>query len=204
MKLVVLLGVLCLFASNSYSAVLEENTVYDLTPLTQPIVHTPEDINRAEVVIIINKSEKGATAQRMSVYKNGELLHRYKVSTGREKLEVAKSGREYRTTTPQGYFRPTYMERDHFSETWEAHMEYSTFFIGGVAIHATTPDHYSQLGTRASGGCVRLKYDHAKKIYELIRSTTVRDVTVLNRDGTVTEATDNNYDVLIIVESVQD
>lgn len=176
----------------------------DLKPLTQNIVHTEEDLTRAELVIIVNKSTVGTTAQRASVYKNGELIHRYKVSTGREKLEVSKSGREYRTTTPQGYFRPTSLERDHFSETWQAHMEYAVFFVGGVALHATTEDHYKDLGKRASGGCVRLKYENARDIFETVRSTSIKDVQVLDRDGSDTGETDNNYDVLVIVENVQD
>ncbi|MFM6929707.1 MAG: L,D-transpeptidase [Bdellovibrio sp.] len=129
------------------------------------------DIYREYAIVLrINKAPLGPTAQHMIVMENGMQTYDWLVSTGREQYEKAKSGRWYHTVTPVGTFSPYTLIRDHYSQTWKAHMEYAVFFNGGVAVHATTPDHYKQLGTRASGGCVRLHKDNAQLIYEKIQA----------------------------------
>jgi lipoprotein-anchoring transpeptidase ErfK/SrfK len=135
----------------------------DLSPQVEPF--TPEQIFNAygvnvyaefPVVIVVSKGSQTAT-----VYSHGNPIRSYLISTGRERFETAKSGRQYFTTTPTGWFAPRRYIRDHWSTTWEAQMEYSIFFNGGVALHATTPDHYGELGRRASGGCVRMHKNDA-------------------------------------------
>lgn len=164
-----------------------------------------EDISRARVVAVINKSKVGSTSQKIRVYVDGTLAYEWLVSTGREKLEVAKSGRKYLTTTPVGYYRPTTIELNHFSKTWKADMPHAVFFNGGIAVHAST--HIDQLGTRASGGCVRLAPENAKTFYELVKSVGYTLVPKITRDGkTVLDANGNpvmikNWNVLIIVEN---
>ena len=84
----------------------------------EPMLSASEaDPSRAKLVAIINKSSIGSSAQTMKVYFEGKLVYEWLVSTGREKLEQAKSGRVYRTTTPIGYYRPTTIELNHFSQT---------------------------------------------------------------------------------------
>lgn len=130
--------------------------------------------------IVIDKSLEGTTptAQTMQIYLDGALINTIPVSTGREHDEVAKSGKQYVSYTPVGSFKITHRERDYYSETWKAPMPYAQFFIGGIAIHATTKDHYPQLGQRASGGCVRVTLENAKMIWELVDQVGVDQVRI--------------------------
>ncbi|MGZ3769385.1 MAG: L,D-transpeptidase [Bdellovibrio sp.] len=137
------------------------------------------------IVVIVNKSASGYGAQTAQVYENGTLTNEWKVSTGREKWEVSKSGRFYLTTTPKGYFYPYTLIKDHWSQTWEANMEFSVFFNGGIAIHATVPANYEHLGTRASGGCVRLNRDNAQYLFERVSQVGKGLVPVIHKNGKV-------------------
>jgi hypothetical protein len=123
------------------------------------------------MVIAINKAAKGPEAQTMTIFENGVEILKEKISTGREKEEKAKSGRTYFSTTPKGFFRPTMVYRDYMSYTWQAPMPNAVFFVGGIAIHATGTSYYKDLGTRASGGCVRTKLEVSKLIREKVMDT---------------------------------
>jgi lipoprotein-anchoring transpeptidase ErfK/SrfK len=80
----------------------------------------------------------------------------WKVSTG-------KSGFE----TPTGAYKPTWLDVDHRSKTYDnAPMYYAVFFTGGYAIHAT--DAVARLGSPASHGCVRLSKDNAAMFFQLV------------------------------------
>ncbi|WP_374029130.1 L,D-transpeptidase [Bdellovibrio bacteriovorus] len=137
------------------------------------------------IVIVINKKAWGPGAQRMRVYQNGYLTHEWAVSTGRERWERARSGRTYFSVTPVGYFYPRELVRDHWSHTWQTSMEYSVFFNGGIATHATTPSHYKELGSRASGGCVRLQKEHAQYLYTRIKEEGRGLVPLVKRNGMI-------------------
>lgn len=171
----------------------------------QQLVSSPNDIYRARLVVIINKANSGSSAQTMKVYLEGRLIHEWLVSTGREKTEKAKSGRVYRTTTPVGYFRPTKLDESYFSNTWKAPMPHAVFFIGGVAIHAST--HIEQLGQRASGGCVRLAPENAATLFNLILAIGMNDVPSIDRTGKPVLTPEGSplitpgWDTLIIVEN---
>ena len=78
-------------------------------------------------------------------------------------VSTAKKG----MTTPTGNFQPTRMEKMHYSSKYEnAPMPYSIFFTGGYAIHGTNA--ISQLGKRASHGCVRLHPENARILFSLV------------------------------------
>ena len=95
--------------------------------------------------------------QQMKVYKGKKHLHTWKVSTG-------KNG--YRT--PRGKYKPTLIQKMHYSRKYNnAPMPYTVFFKGGYAVHGTKS--VSRLGSRASHGCVRLHTKNAKKFYSLVR-----------------------------------
>ena len=130
-----------------------------------------EAANRHRLVIAVNKAAQGPQAQTLTIYENGVETFKTKISTGREKQEKAKSGRIYLSTTPKGYFRPTKIYKDYLSYTWNAPMPNAVFIIGGIALHATSESHYKELGTRASGGCVRLKLPESKMIREKVMDT---------------------------------
>lgn len=159
-----------------------------------------EDIERVikshRQVIVVNKAAKGAEAQTLKIFENGvvkklvekrtttkvvdgkkiketvsEEKESVKISTGREKTETAKSGRSYLSTTPKGFFRPTKVYEMYYSNTWKADMPNAVFFIGGIAIHATTESHYAELGTRASGGCVRVRQEVSDQVRKMVMDT---------------------------------
>ena len=98
-----------------------------------------------------------------------------KISTGTEAKKVSPT-RTYIATTPKGVFRPHRVYTDYLSGTWNAQMPNAVFIncgkpwseICGIAVHATSTDHYPELGTRASGGCVRTKLEVSKQIRELV------------------------------------
>lgn len=166
------------------------------------------DLTQAfKVVILINKSELGSTAQTAKVYYQGKLYGTYLVSTGRETLELSPSGKVYHSITPQGWFRPLRFSPNHYSQTWQAPMPWAVFFNGGIALHATTKNHYKELGKRASGGCVRLHYDDAKDLYHLIEGAGKAFVPAFTQSGKIIRDEVGfpryryDYDTLIIVEN---
>lgn len=132
------------------------------------------------LTIIVDKAQRGnsPTAQTMQVYLDGGLILNFYISTGREKRETTKSGKRTFTTTPEGNFRIQWRSKDHFSKTWQAPMPFAQFFNGGIAIHATTPSHYKELGTRASGGCVRMHYDAAEEMWNLVSEVGTSNVLI--------------------------
>jgi hypothetical protein len=166
----------------------EEPLTLQRNPLTPSQVYQRYGVNvfaEFPVVILINKAARGPTAQRLLVYHQGDLVGNFATSTGRERWETSPSGKHYFTTTPVGWFRPIRFIKDYFSQTWEAPMRLSVFFNGGIAVHATTPSHYKDLGQRASGGCVRLTMRNAQVVWNLTYGRPSRVVPVFNRDGTL-------------------
>lgn len=137
------------------------------------------------VVVLVNKANSGPTAQTMKVYHRGVLTYTFKVSTGRETPENAKSGRQYFSTTSVGWYAPTRTYDKYYSNTWLAWMNNSIFFNGGLALHATTPDHFKELGHRASGGCVRLHPKDAKVLYDLVLGEGKGQVPAYTVDGKI-------------------
>lgn len=185
----------------------DQSMIVDSLPLDTETYLTakPEDVFKAKVVAIVNKSELHGNGQTIRVYENGKIIYKWLVSTGREKLETSVSGKVYRTVTPVGYFRPFKIEEVHHSLTWNSDMPHSVFFRGGVATHEGHA--IEKLGMRASGGCVRLSAETAKIFYDLVKKTGTAKVSQINRDGS--EALDvegkpvlaDTYNVLIIVEN---
>lgn len=105
---------------------------------------------RADIVVKVDKS-----SQRMSVIVNGESRYTWPVSTGIY-------------GTPSGTFRPQSLARYHRSTIYNnAPMPYSIFYDGNFAIHGTT--HISQLGGRASKGCIRLHPSNAAILFSLVQ-----------------------------------
>ncbi len=98
--------------------------------------------------------------QRMEVtvvdHSGQPKTYTWKVSTGRMGFG-----------TPTGSFRPTWLDIDHVSKTYDdARMPFAVFFSGGYAVHAT--DAVWRLGTPASHGCVRLAPENAAMFYKLV------------------------------------
>ena len=107
---------------------------------------------RADIVVRVDKS-----AQRMHVLVDGELHHKFTVSTG------LAGG------PPTGTFRPQRLERKWHSRLFNmAPMPYAIFFHGHFAIHGTNA--VRKLGQRASHGCVRLHPDNAATLFNLVKT----------------------------------
>ncbi len=155
----------------------------------------PEEIEGYfDLFMYVSKSNRGPLAQRMFVFQrdaNGKILPyaEWRVSTGREKLEIHHEKR-IRTTTPEGIFMldPDRFHARYFSRTWDnAPMHYAMFYDlmnngrqSGLAIHAAIgADKVRKLGRRDSAGCVRLSPKNAKELFYKVRNTTQGRVPVL-------------------------
>jgi hypothetical protein len=107
----------------------------------------------AALLIKVDKS-----AQTLTVTRDGETLHTWRVSTG-------KTGH----STPSGNFTPFRLEEDHYSKEWDdAPMPHSVFFTKqGHAIHGSND--VKRLGLPASHGCVRLAPANAATLFGLVK-----------------------------------
>jgi lipoprotein-anchoring transpeptidase ErfK/SrfK len=137
-----------------YQAAIESNSTQNSDIKNKIFVQdvkTTVDKNSSTLLVKVNIS-----SQRMNVYKNGKLLYRWKISTGRKGY-----------ATPTGRWKPKYLVKMHYSRKYHnSPMPYSIFFYKGVACHGTKS--VWRLGRRASHGCVRLKTSNAKKLYYLV------------------------------------
>ena len=106
----------------------------------------------ADIKITVDKA-----AQTLTVVRDGEVLHKWPVSTGRV-------GR----FTPDGTYQAFRMEKDHYSREFDdAPMPHSIFFTKrGHAIHGSLET--GKLGRPASSGCVRLAPENAKVLFDLV------------------------------------
>ena len=127
-----------------------------------------------DIYLYVSKAAAGSLAQHMYMFHkdaaNALVFEQsFPVSTGRERHE------KYFTSTPAGLFEldPNRFERIHFSRTWhDAAMPFAMFLNAtvkgrqtGVALHSATV-HVAELGSRASGGCVRLPPEKAAELFQ--------------------------------------
>lgn len=166
-------------------------------------------------VIVINKSNAGASKQRLRLFQNGVLVFETQVSTGREQWEQARRWpwqkgpkRSYFSSTNIGYYTPTWIERLHKSQLWGSDMPYSIFFDEGIAIHQAPEGTEGKLGSRASGGCVRVGPDAASYIFEQVKSIGQGWIPKFARSGSPLRQENGDldrrqgYKTLIIVEDL--
>jgi lipoprotein-anchoring transpeptidase ErfK/SrfK len=138
--------------------------------------------------IVVDKAERGTSidAQTLEAYVDGALVFKFKVSTGAEKPIITTSGKPSNRITPAGKFSIDWRDIDHVSSVWtDASMPFAQFFYKGIAIHATTPNHYRALGRRDSGGCVRLHPTNAALMWELVKRMGTRQAVVYVYDGSI-------------------
>lgn len=118
----------------------------------------------ADVVVTVDKAK-----QRMFVVVDGEHRYTWPVSTG-------LGG------TPSGSFRPQILSRNHRSTIFgNAPMPFAIFYSGHYAIHGTTA--VSQLGRRASKGCVRLHPSNAAVLFALVQKHGMANTRVFIQDS---------------------
>jgi hypothetical protein len=144
---------------------------------------THEMLDNFGLFLYVSKADVGPWSQRLYVFRkdaggNLAMLYNWPASTGREKDEIARDGTRQPSITPQGYYQfdPARMYKNHFSGQWHEPMPYAMFFNWqnkglqtGLAIHGATGLELTQLGTRASAGCIRIAPENAALLFKLIR-----------------------------------
>lgn len=148
------------------------------------------------LVIVVNKAKQGTAvnAQTVEAFVDGQLAVRVQASTAKEIQVYAPpsknypEGRTYTAHTPEGVFHITSRSINHVSNTWQgASMPFAQFFIGGIALHATTPEHFSMIGNRDSGGCVRMLPPDAKYMWKLVDYVGVDQTLIIVYDGSTSQ-----------------
>jgi hypothetical protein len=144
-----------------------ENGIYDLRD-------DEANSRMSKVVVIINEDDRdellNPEGQSAKLYIDGRLEGIFDVSTGSRRTKVTSSGRKYTAYTPHGFFRPKKAYQQYYSYTFfGSNMKYAVFFKGGIATHRTGA--VAKLGTRDSGGCIRLTEENARKINQSIVET---------------------------------
>lgn len=133
----------------------------------------------------------------------------FKVSTGRNAFEAKgehHSQHDSWSVTPTGFFVPQAFVAKHKSESYSSkmcdsvagkllgailrkqlctYMENVTFFNGGIGLHKAIPGTESALGSKASGGCVRLPAALAEFLFLNFQQAKGQPVPVVRQDGTV-------------------
>lgn len=129
-------------------------------------VTTAHSKAHAEIVVRVDKA-----AQRAYVLVDGEVKHKFIVSTG------LAGG------PPIGTFKPQRLERMWHSRLFNmAPMPYSIFFHGHFAIHGTNA--IKKLGQRASHGCVRLHPDNAATLFNLVKTNGMANTRIIIEPST--------------------
>ena len=172
-------------------------------------------------VIVINKAISGKEAQTVKLYEYGQLINTQKVSTGRDAFEKKgehHSKRDSWTVTPTGYYTPTFINKLHKSTayggkwswlTGGTKMPFAIFFNGGIALHERPNGTQGALGTKASGGCVRLPEGFAEDLFLRVQETfgaknprfTVLGTAMLDEAGNQMYGTRDAYSTLVVVQN---
>lgn len=225
-KLVLVMFILLAFSiQNAFAQVWENSLDTPAAPVELAIAEFSETdfqskpyLREFTNVIVINKSNLGATKQTLRLYVNGELKMATKISSGRETYEKGCSPgqnpkrdhcsvRAYWSTTPVGYFDTDKLDERYYSNLWQTWMPHAVFFESGIATHQAPAGTEGKLGQRASGGCVRMHPDKAPLLFKAVLSAGKGLVPAMNRDGTLakTKAGDTirkiAYKTLYIVEN---
>jgi len=137
--------------------------LFACTLLTASLLFTiPAAVEAGQLIAKVDVSE-----QTMRVYKNGEQIHKWRVST-------ARKGKH----TPRGQWRGKSLSKNHKSSLYNnAPMPYSIFYSGNYAIHGTNQT--SRLGRPASAGCIRLDTANAAKLFAMTQNVSLGNMKVV-------------------------
>jgi hypothetical protein len=156
----------------------ERETFYRAQTQAQQEAHA-----KKRVQVVVTKSMKERGYQFVTIKVDGGVVYDSPVSTAWEREAKGKT-RTYFAYTPVGQFFPDGMQKQRWSNLWQVMLQHVIRFSGGVWMHATTKDHFAELGAPASGGCVRLYPSDAKAIYEIVEKFGINEtaITVLPAD----------------------
>ncbi|MBC7425868.1 MAG: L,D-transpeptidase [Bacteroidia bacterium] len=152
-------------------------------------------IKEFRYVVVVNKAVSGSEKQSIRVYEYGQLIRNDKVSTGRDAFE--KKGEHHSkhdswSVTPTGFYTPDYLDIDHKSSSYGGRfswlvggvkMPYAIFFNGGIALHQAPKGTEGQLGSSASGGCIRLPGALASDLFARVNETDGAQIPKFTIDG---------------------
>lgn len=115
------------------------------------------------------------SAQRLYLYIDGVMTYTWKTSTGKWGYSTPDFD-----THPDGRIYDRYTSTKYPNGDYDGlgNMPYAVFIRGGYAIHGTTPGNWSQLGKKASHGCVRLHPDNGYIFNRLVRKYGISNVWV--------------------------
>lgn len=120
---------------------------------------------------------KGARLSILILSIDGRLEMAAFTSTGdpnKTAFNHSKKQKVSGSETPVGDFSVEALCENCKSAGYDALMRHSVFFIGGkFAIHETPRKNYSQLGRKASMGCVRLNAAAATRVYEAVQQSEI-------------------------------
>lgn len=176
-------------------------------------------INEFRYVVVVNKADSGKDAQTIKVYEYSQLIRKEFVSTGRDQFEKKgehHSKKDSWSVTPTGFYTPDWLDKDHRSSSYGGvfskiiggtKMPFAIFFNGPIALHQAPKGTEGALGTKASGGCIRLPESLAGDLFERIKETngariprfSVEGKPVLDSAGHLLYRDEPGFSALIIV-----
>lgn len=176
-------------------------------------------INEFRYVVVVNKADEGKDAQTIKVYEYGQLIRKELVSTGRDQFEKKgehHSKKDSWSVTPTGYYTPDWLDKDHRSSNYGGifskiiggtKMPFAIFFNGPIALHEAPKGTEGALGTKASGGCIRLPESLAEDLFNRIKETsgaripkfTVEGQAIVDSTGHLQFRNEPGFSALIIV-----
>ena len=195
-------------------------------PFQEEHLTTSPLLRRFSLVVVVNKAERGRTAQTIRIYDHGRLIVREHVSTGREIFEMRSwipgvfhgPKKSYWSITPTGYFTSQWLSKDHESVSWNGTEMPWAIFIDiedGIALHAAPKGTEDALGGRASGGCIRLRPALAEWLFNRVFAGSGASIPRFTQDGELildsqgqveysnrTSIKEPASDVIFIVENV--
>ena len=125
-------------------------------------------LRRVVTALLFVFAASPAFAQSIQVVVDISTQHMVVSVDGRPEYDWAVSTGRAGHRTPEGNFRPTWLDINHHSNKYDnSPMPYSIFFNGGIAIHGT--EYVRSLGGAASHGCVRLHPANAAILYSLVQ-----------------------------------
>jgi hypothetical protein len=109
---------------------------------------------------------RGRAGQRLYVQREGRLVVHFACSGADGGKVLPVNAHPTAAHDHHGVFRAQSKLVDHVSRlNPEWRMRYTTHFLAGHAVHATTPNNYRLLGRPASHGCVRLHLIDAQRVF---------------------------------------
>ena len=122
----------------------------------EPRTLNPDSANPAGRLIEVSIEE-----QRLTAWRDGKIVYRFVISTGREGYE-----------TPPGHYKILEKYKDRWSRKWSVWMPYAMRFFEGYFIHQLPHKDGSsynigatKLGTPDSHGCIRVDVGDAEQLF---------------------------------------